>query len=162
MKNLMEKHTIIKLKQQGYSNRKVSKMIGVDRKTIAKYWNEFNKQIHLLGETAAPITDIQETIVSKPKYDSSNRKPSKYTQEIDQRLDEILLEERRKDQLLGSHKQKLTKYQVHKILEEEGFNIGYTTIAVKVNQKTNKNKECFIKQTYEYGDRLEYDFGEVK
>jgi len=162
VKNLMEKHTIIKLKQQGYSNRKVSKMIGVDRKTIAKYWKEFNKQMHLLGETAAPITDIQETIVSKPKYDSLNRKPSKYTQEIDQRLDEILSEERRKDQLLGSHKQKLTKYQVHKMLEEEGFNIGYTTIAVKINQKTNKNKECFIKQTYEYGDRLEYDFGEVK
>ncbi len=26
----------------------------------------------------------------------------------------------------------------------------------------SKSKECFIKQDYDYGDRLEYDFGEVK
>jgi hypothetical protein len=73
-----------------------------------------------------------------------------------------LLEERRKDKILGSHKQKLTKQQICNILKEEGFNISYSTIAVKINQKIDKHKECFIKQTYEYGDRLEYDFGEIK
>lgn len=31
-----------------------------------------------------------------------------------------------------------------------------------MNEKLSKAKECFIKQSYELGDRLEYDFGEVK
>jgi len=30
------------------------------------------------------------------------------------------------------------------------------------NSERNKVKECFIRQDYEFGERLEYDFGEVK
>jgi hypothetical protein len=33
----MEKHTIIKLKNEGYPNRQVEKMIGINRKIAAKY-----------------------------------------------------------------------------------------------------------------------------
>ena len=40
MKDLMDKSSIIKLKEQGYSNRKVEKILKIKRKTIAKYWNE--------------------------------------------------------------------------------------------------------------------------
>lgn len=75
---------------------------------------------------------------------------------------QILSLEDRKDSLLGPHKQKLTRLQIHEILNVEGFDISYSTIAVKVNEKLNKNKECFIRQSYDLGDRLEYDFGEVK
>ena len=28
--------------------------------------------------------------------------------------------------------------------------------------RKESSKECFVKQVYEYGERLEYDFGEVK
>jgi transposase len=34
VKTLMDKHAIIKLKQKGYSNRKVAKMLHVNRKTV--------------------------------------------------------------------------------------------------------------------------------
>ena len=43
VKDLMEKHTIIRVKQEGHSNRSVAKILGIERKTVAKYWNEFNR-----------------------------------------------------------------------------------------------------------------------
>jgi len=161
MKVLMEKHTIINLKQKGFSNRKVSKITTFNRKTVAKYWKEYNNQIDALEKGGKSVSDIQEAIVSVPAYDSTNRKPKKYTSELDKKLDEILELEKKKDSVLGTHKQKLTKLQIHEQLQQE-FDISYSTIAVKINQKRNKSKECFIKQLYEFGDRLEYDFGEVK
>ena len=41
---LMDKHTIIKLKKEGYSNRKISKMFPINRKTVGRYWNEYVEQ----------------------------------------------------------------------------------------------------------------------
>ncbi len=159
----MEKHTIINLKRKGDSNRTVEKKTGINRKTVAKYWNEYVEQSELLNDDLAEdISEIQEAIVAAPKYDSSKRGSRKYTDEIDHRLDQILALEERKSRLLGPHKQNLTRFQIHNMLVTEGYDIGYSTIAVKINNKLNKNKECFIRQLYDLGDRLEYDFGEVK
>ena len=52
--------------------------------------------------------------------------------------------------------------QIHKMIKDKGFDISYPSIAVFVRKKRNINKECFIKQEYDFADRLEYDFGEVK
>ena len=48
------------------------------------------------------------------------------------------------------------------MVKEKGFDISLSTISNKIREKRKKPKECFIKQQYDYGDRLEYDFGEVK
>ena len=56
----------------------------------------------------------------------------------------------------------LTNTQIHELIRKEGFDIGLTTIAIKIKEKRNKQKEAFIRQEYEYGQRFEYDFGEVK
>jgi hypothetical protein len=158
----MGKHTIINLKKKGHSNRGIEKITGINRKTIAKYWKEYVQQSELLNDPTEDIPEIQETIVAAPKYDSSNRGSRKYSNEMDKRLDQILNLENRKTRLLGPHKQNLTRLQIHSILVSEGYDIGYSTIAGKINEKVNKNKECFIRQSYELGDRLEYDFGEIK
>jgi hypothetical protein len=100
-----------------------------------------------------------------PKYHSSEKKQQnrKYTEEIDARLREILSEERRKDSILGhGHKQKLTNKQIHQKLIVEGFDISRATINVKLAKIRDKKKEVFIRQQYDFGDRLEYDFGEVR
>jgi hypothetical protein len=44
----------------------------------------------------------------------------------------------------------------------KGFDIGLTTISNQIRIKRAKIRECFIKQKYDLGDRLEYDFGEIK
>ncbi len=69
---------------------------------------------------------------------------------------------KRKDELLKNHKQQLSVAQIHKMIKDKGFDISYPSIAVYVRKKRNINKEFFIKQKYDFADRLEYDFGELK
>ncbi|HEM9293103.1 IS21 family transposase [Streptococcus agalactiae] len=162
MKNLMDKHSIIKLKNEGYSNREVAQMLSINRKTVAKYWNEYLECIEELNNPSKDKGSLLEQIASAPKYDSSNRKKTKYTKEIDAFLNQILEGETKKDKDLKNHKQALSVVQIHQMIVDAGFDISYPSIAVYVREKRKKNKECFIKQEYDYGDRLEYDFGEVK
>lgn len=162
MKNLMEKHTIIKLKQEGYSNRDVAKIMDIDRKTVAKYWNIHQEQLKKLEDPNYDHNLIQEEISSAPKYNSSNRNRPKYTKELDEYLDEILSFENKKDQKLKTHKQNLTVVQIHEMVKDKGFDISYPSICIYVREKRKNVKECFIRQSYDYADRLEYDFGEVK
>lgn len=39
--DLMDKYAIINLKNKGYSNREVSRILSINRKTVGKYWNEY-------------------------------------------------------------------------------------------------------------------------
>lgn len=159
----MDKQAIIRLKQEGISNREVARLLRINRKTVARYWNAFNTElaeIELAGEDEIAL--MQEELLGKPKYNAANRVRHKYTDEIDRLLDEILEEEKEKDRILGTHKQNLTQLQIHQRIVNSGYDIGKSTIAKKIKEKRNKPKECFIKQSYDFADRLEYDFGEVK
>ena len=163
MKDIMDKHAIIKLKMEGYSNRKVSAMLSIDRKTVSRYWNEYVKCKEALNHaTKQEIAEIQEQMCAEPKYTSTNRRKRKFTEEMNRFMDAILEEESEKCKLFGTHKQQLTQIQIHEIMVEAGFEIGRSTVAAQVKEKRDKVKECFIRQDYDFGDRLEYDFGEVK
>ena len=96
----MDKHAIIRLKNQGYSNRETSKILKINRKTVAKYWNEYKDNVKSLDNPNIDRALVQEKIAKTPSYDSSNRKKVKYTKEVDKYLDEILEMEKRKDELL--------------------------------------------------------------
>lgn len=162
MTTFMDKKDIIMLKEQGLSNREVARRTGHDRKTVSKYWSEYQGQLKKLEEPNADTKAIQETLLSEPKYDARNRKRHKYTEELDTRLKAILKEESRKDRLFGpGHKQKLTNKQIHGKLVDEGFDISAITINIALASIRKRQKEVFILQQYELGDRLEYDFGEV-
>jgi len=162
MTQFVEKKDIIKYKEQGLSNREVERRTGLNRKTVSKYWNEYQHQLTRLYEPGADVKAIQESLFAAPKYDSSNRKRRKYTEELDERLRVILKVEERKDRLFGpGHKQKLTNRQIHKKLVEEGCDISTGTVNAALASIRKKSREVFIRQQYELGDRLEYDFGEV-
>lgn len=158
---LMQKHTIITLKNEGHSSRKVNRMTGISRKTIARYWNEYKEQLSLLA-TTDDKRGVQELITDGPRYDASKRGPLKYTPEIDARLEEILAAEEVKRAELGpSNKQMLTAAEIHRMIAEDGHDIGVTTIQNHIREKKEKAREAFIRQEYDLADRLEYDFGEV-
>lgn len=163
MKNIMEKFEIIRLKKKGWSSVKISNEFNIARNTVDKYWNEYLSAVEKLENGDYDDEhDIIELITEKPKYDSSGRGPLKYNAEIDAALKKILDDEEKKTELLGkNHKQALTKKQIHKLLIDQGFKIGLTTISTKINEIRNEKKETFIKQDYDYGDRFEYDFGEI-
>lgn len=162
MKKLVDKLQIIGLKENGFSNREVAKMVKCNRKTVSKYWNEYLKHKAELYVPKQDYKDIQELITQPPKYNSENRKRPKFTEDLKTALDEILKTESRKDKVLGCHKQGLTKVQIHQDLVGAGFDISLSTVNAEINRIRKATKECFIRQEYDYGDRLEYDFGEVK
>lgn len=160
--NITDKHSIIKLKTKGHSNRKTADLLGINRKTVARYWNDYLAENEKLSIPTSDIKQVQEDITSTPKYNSDNRQSRKYSDTIDQALNLILESELEKLRLLGINKQKLSVVQIHEELVAQGFDIGRTTISSKVRVKRDRAKECFIRQSYDFGDRLEYDFGEVK
>ena len=161
----MDKRDILDAKQRGDSNRKVARDLGIDRKTVANYWNEYKRGVAQLTVPGADTRAIQDELYKTPKYKSSEKKRQnrKYTEEMDARLREILADEHRKDSILGhGHKQKLTNKQIHQKLADEGFDISRATINIKLARIRDKKPEVFIRQQYDFGDRLEYDFGEVR
>lgn len=164
MKNLLDKAAIIRLKQEGLSNRGVARSLGIDKKTVNKYWNQYKDNLQKLNETTdkTEISAIQENITSAPKYNSENRIRRKVTPEFLNALEKILEDEEKKVKVLGTNKQALTKQQIYELLKKQGFPLSYSTVVLEMKRIKNSGNECFIRQDYDFGDRLEYDFGEVK
>jgi len=46
VKTLMDKHEIIRLKQQNHSIREIARLTGFDRKTITRHWKAYLGDIH--------------------------------------------------------------------------------------------------------------------
>ncbi len=164
MKNLLDVSAIIKLKEKGLSNRGVARTLGIDKKTVNKYWNEYKNNLQKLEKTnsSTEIIKIQENIISKPKYNSKNRIRRKITPEFLNALKLILQDEKQKEKVLGTNKQALTKKQIYELLKKQGFTASYSSVVLEMKKIKNLGNECFIRQDYDFGDRLEYDFGEVK
>lgn len=157
----MDKCTIIRLLEGGRSKRSVAKELNINRRTVAKYWEEY---LQVKDQIALDPTDPskKEALTAEPTYNSANRTPRKYTDEMDKRIDELLEFDNEKAKKLGPHKQKLTTRSIHEILVSEGFDIAESTIRPYVRKKIQKQREAFIKQLYPLGYRAEFDFGEVK
>lgn len=80
---------------------------------------------------------------------------------MDEFLDKILADDDKKCELLHTKKQRLRNNQILQLLHDEGFDIGYTTLCKKIKEKRSTTQEAFIAQHYRFGQRFEYDFGEV-
>lgn len=166
MVTLPTKLEIIQMHMTGQSNRSIAKDTGLNRKTVNKYVREYEDlQVELKHSFAdhdvEAIRDATEAIVSAPKYKNRTSPGRKWNAEMDEVLDGILAAEEDKRTRLKTSKQQMTKLQIHQRLRELGFDIGYTTVCEKINEKRHKSLEAFIAQSYEFGDRFEYDFGEV-
>ena len=70
MKNTMDKYSIIKLKLEGRSNRSVAKALNINRKTVSKYWDEYEQYQKMLEDPNIDFPEVQEKMLSKPKYNS--------------------------------------------------------------------------------------------
>ena len=164
MISIIDKYLLLRRKKEGKTNEEVANELKVSRNTVSKYWNQYK---NLLDQVESCSTDeearkLLEQLSNESKYDTSSRKPIKYNEEIDKALRQILKDEDQKNKILGPHhKQALTHMQIHGLLVEMGFDIGHSTINYKINEIRNEKKEVFILQDYEYGERFEYDFGEV-
>jgi len=70
-------------------------------------------------------------------------------------------EEAKTRRLGPRHKQKLTNKQIHEQLVSQGHDVGRVTINNAIARLRKRLKEVYIRQQYDFGERLEYDFSEM-
>ena len=167
MLNAVQKNKIIDLKRQGKSNRCIAKLLGIDRTTVSKYWNETQRKLNELSQKNADSRTVNEEIYGQPTYKNRNVKKRKVTDELISRLKEILDADERKNRILDwekRDKQRLTNIQIYEQIREEGYEISLSTINIELAEirGERRQKNVYIRQKYEYGQRLEFDYGEVK
>lgn len=160
----MEKNEIIVKHKNGQSKSSIARELGISRNTVKRYLREYEESMTQLSQETdrAMISLIQETMCSKPVRRQSKKKKTAFTSEVEQRFIEIIQNDDERNKVLGINKQQLTGSLIYRTLLSEGFKIGETTIRAKYREYKNKNKECFIKQSYEYGDIAQFDFHQVK
>lgn len=153
--------------RENKSQRQISRELNISRTTVQKYIKEFEKQNTKLQELSkdeknnkALILSLIEEISSKPKYDTSNRTKVKLTDELTGEIDRLVsLNE--KNKLLGRIKQLMKKIDIYETLVDKGYDIGYTTVC-NYFKNTYDKKEAYIRQSYDLGETIEFDLGEVK
>ena len=110
MITLKDKQKIIELHLSNKSNREISRILGLDKKTVNKYVKEFKQANQALTTSThleqEDIRNLTEVITSTPKYTKRNSQPRKWTVEMEEFLDTILAEEDKKCKLLRTKKLK--------------------------------------------------------
>jgi transposase-like protein len=127
---LKKQQIIIAAFNDGKSQRQISKEIGLNRKTVRKYINQYAKAKRELLNSSSNSIDEKELIdeiVSTPKYDSSTRKKAKLTDAIIERI-EFFLKENEQKRARGQGKQQKKAIDIFDALTKEGYDIGYTTV----------------------------------
>ena len=151
---------IIGYYRQGKSKRALSKELGVSRNTIRKYLLEYEKEKSNSEKSEREKSDSG-GVVELPKYNSSGRERRRLTSEITQIIDGYLESNARKIEQ-GNRKQCAKGTDIHAVLLRKGHQIGYTTVCSYIRQYHQRQKEVFIRQHYEPGQSVEFDWGVVK
>ena len=160
----MDKAAVIKLHQKCYSNRKIAKELSISRRTVNKYVNQYKLDQESLSKATDPIeiSVIQDRMLSRNKMDVSKRICRKFVGKLKNRFYEIIQTNEERNKKLGPNKQEINGAIIYRQLIKEGYDIGESTVRREYSQYLKNHKEVFIKQTYEYGDRVEFDFHVVK
>lgn len=164
MIKLIEKQKIIiTYFQKGKSQRQIAREMDLNRRTVAKYVKGYETKKTQLADSKENTNqeELIADIVEDPKYDTSNRKKVKLTEEIIDRI-KFYLRENETKRAEGKTKQQKKKIDIHEALKEEGFDIGYTTTCNTIRKINKEAKEAYIRQEYALGEVCEFDWGEVK
>lgn len=151
---------ILKSYREGKSQRAISRELGISRKTVQKYIEQYEARLQK-GES--PEQAVSAYLATLPKYSSRAPVKLKLTAAVKSAIDKLLtLNEERLSQ--GLRKQLLKKSDIFVELQAQGFDIGYTTVCnyIRDTQGKAKPKEAYIRQVYEPGSLCEFDWGEVK
>lgn len=150
---------ILRYHVEGKSQRSISRELQVSRTTVKKYVSFYEKKFRELGNHHQAL---QACLSAPVHYDSSTRQKKKLSDQVTAKIDK-LLEDNVVKRSTGLHKQVLKKVDIYEKLQEDGFDIGYTTVCKYIKGKLDRStKEAFIRQEYAPGSSCEFDWGEVK
>jgi transposase len=152
---------IIGYYREGKSQRRICQELGISRKTVRKYIGQYEER---QKKTGSFDNAFSEYLSEAPAYNSTGvRLRRKLTREVQEQIGK-LLEANEMKKLQGLRKQLLKNCDIHELLRQQGFDIGYTTVSEYIKNKLSgsKPKEAFIRQQYQPGELCEFDWGEVK
>lgn len=159
----MKQDIVLKFFREGLSQRAIAREVGIDRKTVRRYITDYETKLKNIEEQGVNVDqgELIQSLVEAPKFDSSSRVKRKLTDEIEERIMEYLQENKVKREC-GLHKQTKKMIDIHEALELEGYSISYSTVKNAIHNLARKEKEAYIKGTYQPGGICEFDWGDVK
>jgi len=146
---------IISYHRHGKSHRQIAKSLGISRTTVFKVLKKYKAETG--GEAGIPKGGI----LKPPKYDSTKRVKRALTEEIQNKIADYLAQNEEKVRL-NRAKQQLRVVDIHAALIGAGHEISYTTVCNYVRLQRNKPRAVFIRQSYQPGQAVEFDWGEVR
>ncbi len=163
MITLTIKQSIIRLHLSGESNRAIAIELKMSKDTVNKYVKQYQEQRQeLLKENPdMDLAEVIQTYVEKPTYKARISSATKATPEVVE-LVESCISENEKKKFFGRSKQEMKKIDIYEYLQEQGYNISYSTVKRLVRTIEKRHAEAFIRQAYEAGDVCEFDWGTVK
>jgi transposase len=163
MISMIQKQNIILMNyRDGKSQREISRMTGMDRKTIRKYIEKYEEQRkELLQEEHQGQIELIRSIVEAPTYTTGIRPKRKLTEAMEETILGHLKENEEKRKK-GQRKQQKKPMDIFEAMTAEGANISYSTVLRIIRKLEQTSKEAYIKASYEPGDVCEFDWGEAK
>ena len=157
---MVDRQTIIHMyRVQKMSRRAISRELDCNRKTVNKIIKEYEDAM----SSSNPEENLDEVLTLQPAYDSSKRTFRRLSKEMIKEIDRCL-EQNRVQCATGMKKQRKKKCDIHEWLREKEYRISYSTVCNYIRMKSNidRSDEAFIRQAYEPGYGVEFDWGEVK
>jgi transposase len=153
---------ILKSYREGMSHRQISRELHINRKTVKKYIEEYERlqQVSNLEESSKVFSPH---LSGSPEYDLGKREKRRLTDDVMAAI-EVHIASNRQKMEFGQRKQVLKKIDIYESLQEQGFDVGYTTVCNFIRKQSGKQtvKEAFIRQTYQLGSVCEFDWAEIK
>lgn len=147
--------------RRNLSNSEIARNRGISRTTVVGLRKLFNATVH---DEANPEA-YAELLQTKPKYKDREVDNPVLTDEIKARIDQELANNAMKV-ATGLRKQQKKATDIHADLCRAGYAISYRTVVRYIKDKHDNKyasvRDCFIKQKYVPGERMEFDWGEVK
>jgi transposase/transposase-like protein len=161
MISMIDKQTIIVgYFRQGKGKKALARELGISPHTVRRYIKEYEQEMQGSGDGTQKDLPAG-GIIQPPRYDNSNRDKRVLKEEIQKILDGYITKNKiKRDQ--GKHKQQMQKKDMHQALLGKGYEIGYTTVCRYVRLAEQRSAEVFIRQHYEPGQSVEFDWAEVK
>ena len=138
------------------SIRATARNLGLNRKTITKYINEY------LEAKSSSESDFVAYLKSEPRYkDGSKRQKKVLTGSVCSMIDGFLKDNDEK-RAHGDRKLCMKATDIHSRLKSAGYDISYPSVTKYIQNKEKAHtNECYIRQVYSPGIDCEFDWGEL-
>ena len=147
--------------RRNLSNSEIARKRGISRTTVVGLRKLYNATVNDKDNPEA----YAELLRTEPKYKDREVDCPVLTDEIKSLIDQELINNATKV-AMGMKKQQKRATDIHADLCRAGYNVSYRTVVRYIKgKKSNKFasvQDCFIKQKYVPGERMEFDWGEVK